>query len=330
MSSVSVVIPTYNCAHLVGRAIDSVLAQTYQGFEIIAVDDASTDSTREVLAEYAARYPDKIRVIHRKTNGGPAAARNDGIRASTGESVAFLDQDDLYLPRRLEAAVRFLDENPQFGGVYTDCQHWGPGARVLVKSMISQSGLQKRVTRWRDVARCEPMHTDTMTIRRRCFEEIGLLDERLCRGEDDSEFWLRLSYHYPLGQIREVLAVWRRETGQSFRWSGSTNALRSIRVWEVSLGWLRNGSAADIRFARSRLARAYWRLAFELRSERDCHAKEARAQAVSYSLASGLPSYVVAGLAGWYAPPLLWVRRCARSRFAQLRARVAGAMERMR
>jgi cellulose synthase/poly-beta-1,6-N-acetylglucosamine synthase-like glycosyltransferase len=72
MPRVSVIIPTYNRAHVVGEAIDSVLAQTYQDFEIIVVDDASTDNTREVLDDYARRHADKIRVIYRETNGVPA------------------------------------------------------------------------------------------------------------------------------------------------------------------------------------------------------------------------------------------------------------------
>lgn len=319
MARVSVVIPTYNGAHIVGEAIDSVLAQTYRDFEVIVVDDASTDNSLEVLG----RYEPRIQVIRRESRGGPGPARNDGIRASRGEYIAFLDHDDLYLPRRLEAAAQFLDENPEFGAVYTDCQHWGPGGRVLLDSMVSTSGLHKRVTGWRDVARCEAMHTDTMTVRRRCFEEIGLLDERLCRGEDDSEFWLRLSYHYPVGQIREVLAIWRRDTGQSFRWSGSVNALRSVRVWEVVLGWLRNGSPADLRFARSRLARAYWLLAVALRAEAHPGALEARRQASSYCLANRLPLYLAAGMVMWHAPALMARARMLRSYLRRLTCRVS-------
>ena len=118
MPRVSVIIPTHNQAEAVCRAVDSVLAQTFRDFEIIVADDASTDHTAQALA----RYEGSMRCLHRTTNGGVGAARNDGIRAGSSEFVCFLDSDDLYLPRRLEAAVAFLDHNPTFHAVYTDCR----------------------------------------------------------------------------------------------------------------------------------------------------------------------------------------------------------------
>ena len=102
---VSAIIPTYNRAHLVTEAIDSVLAQTYPHIEVIVVDDGSTDDTMARLAPYGSR----IRVI-RQENAGPAAARNKGIAASSGGLVAFLDSDDLWLPAKIERQVRLLQK----------------------------------------------------------------------------------------------------------------------------------------------------------------------------------------------------------------------------
>ena len=114
---VSVVIPTHNRAKLVSEAIDSVYQQEGLGkdfnIEIIVVDDASTDSTSEVIKGFPA-----VRYIRFSTNLGPAAARNAGIRASTGKYVAFLDDDDIWLPHRLRSQVPMLEANPSVGVVY--------------------------------------------------------------------------------------------------------------------------------------------------------------------------------------------------------------------
>ena len=203
MAKVSVIIPTYNRAHAVSEAIDSVLAQTYRDFEIIVVDDASTDNTGEVLA----RYGDRIRVIRRETNGGAGAARNDGIRASSGEFIAFLDSDDLYLPCRLRISLEALDASPNFGGAYADLQKVAPDGTVL-PSWLSVAGHQALGLIFREELVRPTLGTDTLTIRRCCFDAVGLFNESLHRFED-VHMWLRLTHRYPFLCIPEVVAVWR-------------------------------------------------------------------------------------------------------------------------
>src|ERR1035437_7987739 len=100
---VSAIIPTYNRAGTIERAVNSALAQTHSLMEVIVVDDGSKDETHQVLAKYGTR----IRVIH-QTNKGASAARNTGVRASTGEIVAFLDSDDTWAPNKIERQVRLL------------------------------------------------------------------------------------------------------------------------------------------------------------------------------------------------------------------------------
>ena len=107
---VSVIIPTYNRAKTIERAVDSVLAQTWKELEVIVVDDGSTDQTNEVLKAYG----DKIRVIHRQ-NGGASAARNTGIKAATGEIISFLDSDDEWLPSKTERQVNLLQRTESSG-----------------------------------------------------------------------------------------------------------------------------------------------------------------------------------------------------------------------
>ncbi len=112
MPLVSVVMPTHNRADFVGRAIDSILNQTYNDFEFIIVDDGSTDSTSEILQKYAAK--DKRIILLRQNNLGTAAARNTGVDKATGKYIAFMDDDDISLPNRLEKQVSFLEKYPDY------------------------------------------------------------------------------------------------------------------------------------------------------------------------------------------------------------------------
>lgn len=108
---VSVVIPTYNRAHLLPRAIESVLTQTMQDFELVIVDDASTDNTQELLKQYKKKS-NKIKVITHTTNQGVSAARNTGNKNALGKYIIILDSDDYALPNMLEDSVRFMENNP--------------------------------------------------------------------------------------------------------------------------------------------------------------------------------------------------------------------------
>ena len=109
--AVSVIIPTYNRAALLPRAIDSILNQTFQNFEIVIIDDASTDNTAQILKEYKKKS-NKIKVITHEKNQGVAQARNTGNQHARGKYIALLDSDDYALPNFLETAVSFMEENP--------------------------------------------------------------------------------------------------------------------------------------------------------------------------------------------------------------------------
>ncbi len=108
-SLVSIIIPTYNRADVISETIDNVFSQTYKNFELIVVDDGSTDGTPAILRKYANR----IRVITQK-NAGPAAARNRGIEVSGGDIIAFQDSDDLWEPTKLERQVALLEKSGDF------------------------------------------------------------------------------------------------------------------------------------------------------------------------------------------------------------------------
>ena len=129
--SVSVVIPTYNRAHMIRRAIDSALAQIVPGDEIIVVDDGSTDDTASVVAPYG----DRIRFV-RTENGGPGASRNQGIRRATRDLIAFLDSDDEWMPGKLELARRWLAARPDVLFVFSDFATTDDEGRPLRRHLI--------------------------------------------------------------------------------------------------------------------------------------------------------------------------------------------------
>src|SRR5215813_6292011 len=119
MPKVSVIIPTHNRAESIRSAITSVLNQTFQDFEIIIIDDASEDQTREVIANF---NDTRIKVIHNQVSKGAAGSRNIGIMHSNCEYIAFLDDDDEWLPEKLKIQVCLLDHSlPEVGGICTGC-----------------------------------------------------------------------------------------------------------------------------------------------------------------------------------------------------------------
>ncbi len=187
--TVSVIIPTRNRAALLARSIDSVLAQTFGDFELIVVNDASTDHTRELLAGIA---DPRLRVIHREHNKGAAAARNAGIAIAQGEFLAFQDDDDYWLAQKLEKQVEALRAaGPETGwcvGGYivlegSTCYYAG-GERYF-RNMDYRKGLGETAPDWSLVA------TPNWLLRRSVLERAGLFDERM-RSWDDWELGLRL------------------------------------------------------------------------------------------------------------------------------------------
>jgi glycosyltransferase involved in cell wall biosynthesis len=239
--TVSVVIPAYNAAWCVRKAIDSVLAQTWRDLELIVVNDGSTDDTQRVLAGYG----DRIQVIS-QSNGGMSNARNAGIRAARGEFIAFLDSDDWWLPEKLERQVALMRTRPELGfcscaarveDVEGDllnlwkCPAWtGP---FLVH--LFQSGA--------DV----PGSCSGVLAYRRIVLAVGAFDETL-RGVEDPDLWIRLAAVSEYACLPESMAVILRRPGSVSR---NLEAMRNSAVQVMKKN--RHLLPADLRGA-------YWRL----------------------------------------------------------------------
>jgi glycosyltransferase involved in cell wall biosynthesis len=183
MPKVSVIIPTYNHACYLPEAIESVLDQTYRDFEVIVVDDGSSDNTQEVVTRFG------VQVIYiRQENRGLPAARNTGIRASAGEYVAFLDADDWFLPHKLQKQAAYLDGHPSIGLVASGWIETDVYGRTLrtVKPWLSNRPFL--------LAECVlgvPLVVHCVLVRRAWLETVGLFDESI-RWAEDFDLWLRL------------------------------------------------------------------------------------------------------------------------------------------
>lgn len=204
MLTVSVIIPTYNYSRYVGHAIDSVLAQTLPVHEIIVVDDGSTDDTESVLAPYR----DKVRVIHQQ-NRGVAAARNAGVANSSGELVAFLDADDMWLPTKIERQVARLLAEPEIAMVHCGMREVDPAGKTVSTYTQGQDGwIADELLLLERGAVVGP--GSTALVRRSAFDAIdGFDEEKDLHPSEDWEFSYRLARRYKIGFIPELLVNYR-------------------------------------------------------------------------------------------------------------------------
>ncbi len=204
MKKVSVIIPAYNSEAFITESIESALNQTYPNLEVVVVNDGSTDGTEGALSAFRDRI-----IYIKKENGGPASARNLGIKKSSGEYICFLDADDKYLPKKVEKQVAYLNEHPDVGLVFSDASILGGGFFAQRESIHEAMPIYQGYVFPRLFIRNFILNL-TVMIRREVLEKSGLFDEdRELISIEDYELWLRIAMHYPVGYINERLASYR-------------------------------------------------------------------------------------------------------------------------
>jgi glycosyltransferase involved in cell wall biosynthesis len=204
---VSIIMPSYNAGKFIEKAVQSVLAQTYQAWELIVVDDASTDNTEALMAQFT---DSRIRYHQVERIGHPAGVRNTGLRMATGEFIAFLDSDDLYYPQTLEKLLRPLLQNPALTAVYGFAFSMDENENTLPQSVSLLPNPQADTAAGESPYLLPPHYSHTwesivtgqiscmlagLMLRREVWERIGFFNETLC-GPEDYEFYVRMFLHH--------------------------------------------------------------------------------------------------------------------------------------
>ncbi len=219
MAAVTVIIPTFNRAHKIPRAIASVLYQTFADYEILVVDDGSEDGTHEVLT----RFRSHVEWITHSKNLGVSAARNTGIRESHSPLIAFLDSDDYWLPDKLAAQISFFSEHPEAVACQTEELWVRRGVRVNpMKKHFKPSG-----EIFEPSLKLCVVSPSAVVVKRSLLEEVGVFDEDFPVCED-YDLWLRVSWKYPVELIPEPLVI--KEGGAPDQLSRSVKGMDRYRI----------------------------------------------------------------------------------------------------
>lgn len=197
---VSIITPTYNCGRFIAETIDCVLAQTYQNWEMLIVDDCSTDNTYQIVSEYISKDA-RIKYLSLETNSGAAVARNTALRMANGRWIAFLDSDDLWEPEKLERQIAFMKENN-----YAFSYH----EYVEIDEQDAELGVyvsgKKHVDKFDMFACCWPGCLSVMYDA----ERIGLIQISDVKKNNDTAMWLKIIRSTDCYLLKECLGRYRR------------------------------------------------------------------------------------------------------------------------
>lgn len=216
---VSVIMPAYNAEKYIGMSIESVMKQTYGNVELVIVDDASTDSTLDIMRQYADKWNGKIRISAREQNGGTAAALNDAIELAQGEYICWLSADDLYCEDMVESEVGYLKQNENYDAVFSRCAYIDENGRFV--SELQYSWCEELITAGAGAITALLLcgnfwHGCTVLARAECFKR----EERFnvaYKGAQDYDFWLRMAADYNIGYLDKVNVFSRNHSEQGSR-----------------------------------------------------------------------------------------------------------------
>jgi glycosyltransferase involved in cell wall biosynthesis len=199
LPKVSVIIPTYNAASFIRQAIESVLGQTYPDWELIVIDDGSTDKTFEMVSPFR----DRLRYVTQRNQGRPQA-RNAGLRKAKGEYIAFLDADDVWKPGRLERGVGFLEQRPEIGLIHGEVEVINVEGKLMPKETEQTKKFyrieRKKGSGYLRLLDRSAIFSSTILLRRECINRVGFYDTSFPIYED-YDWYLRFSLNFKIGLL---------------------------------------------------------------------------------------------------------------------------------
>jgi GT2 family glycosyltransferase len=216
---VAVIVPCYNVANSLRRALDSAFAQSYPAVRVYAVDDGSKEGTMQVLESYRDRCE-----FARQAHAGAAAARNRAIRMSGSPYLAFLDADDEWLPQKLEQQIAVMEKDPTLGLICSFCEV--RDEQNGTRSKFAARGIAGSGNFFEPLIRNCFVFTPTVVVRRTCLEEVGIFNESLAVSEDFN-LWLRIAARWRIAFLPEVLAVTYKHPASLSATISSEERLRS-------------------------------------------------------------------------------------------------------
>lgn len=200
MPKVTVILPTYNRAAMLSRAIESVIAQTFKDWDLLVINDGSTDETPKLLEDYKKR-DSRIRVITHK-NSGICKTRQAGVQASKGELLAFLDDDDTYTPDKLEKQVTYLDAHPGIDMVYSHVETVGE------KNALPKLWPETPSITFQDLIKLNSVSVPGVLLRKKALETIGDFPSKL-KSCDDYVMWLHIARYGKIDFLPGIVGIYQ-------------------------------------------------------------------------------------------------------------------------
>jgi glycosyltransferase involved in cell wall biosynthesis len=200
---VSIVMPTYNRADVIGETIKSILAQHLRNFELVVISDGSTDNTEAVVESYR---DSRIKLVKQTNSGGPARPRNTGVEYAKGKYIAFCDDDDLWMPEKLQRQVEVMEQQSDAALCFTGGVTFGD------RDLLSKRAVKKGVDRdhFQALLYGNFIANSSVLVRKSVLEEVGPFNiEKFLHGAEDYEMWLRIAHRYRLVRIDEPLIRYR-------------------------------------------------------------------------------------------------------------------------
>jgi glycosyltransferase involved in cell wall biosynthesis len=256
MTRVSIITPFLNAGRFIEESIQSVLAQTYDNWELLLVDDGSTDGSTGIALQYAAAHPDRIRYLSHddRQNRGASASRNRGARHAEGEYLAFLDADDVYLPRKLEVQVPILDAHPDVAMLYAATEYWyswtgrpeDAGRDWVWRKYGAKPDTQveppQMLVRFLEDGGTVPCMGGVL-VRRAAVQSVGGWEESFRRICTDQVFHAKLCLNFPVMIVDVCLDRYRQHENSSCRTVERAGQLDA--AFETYLTWLESYVAAQ-------------------------------------------------------------------------------------